>query len=252
MSEEPQNIQGREGVFISLELNELLRKLLIAVVSFLLTAILASATKGLFKSNAAIASLFAAVIFISLFFAMRFAKTYVRSYVEKYGWVVIPPVLAALFVASSLKPVVFFALFLLHAAACVFLRTLKNTARLGIELIMLITVLGSFAYGPKAGAIIGAVAMLMDYALTARFSYFVPVTTGSYLLIGLFAGSFSSAGITAVGITATIIYNIFTSLIIVAFMGGHIEKCLRFGLSNIALNFMLFTTAAPWLLSIIS
>ncbi|MEK6854029.1 MAG: hypothetical protein AABX60_01720, partial [Nanoarchaeota archaeon] len=70
--------------------------------------------------------------------------------------------------------------------------------------------------------------------------------------IGLIAGSFASAGITSVGVTATIIYNLATSFIIVAFMGGHIDKCLRFGLSNLALNFMLFTSIAPWLLSILT
>ena len=240
-------LKGKEH--ISLEAGDIAKSLLIMIMSFLLTGLAAITFKHAIKSNLTATILLAFAAFVSIFFSIRVAKEHLRRYVGRYGWLAIPPALAALFAASSLKPMVFFALFLMHSAACVFLRTLKNTARLGIELIMLITVLGSFAYGPKTGALLGGAAMLMDYALTARFSYFVPVTTGGYMLIGLLAGNFSSSGITAVGITAAVIYNLVTSFIIVAFMGGHIEKCIRFGVSNIALNFMLFMTIAPWLLS---
>ncbi|MBI3036397.1 hypothetical protein HYY73_01385 [Candidatus Woesearchaeota archaeon] len=249
--DEQQNFGKGEKVYISLEMGDLTRNLLIVIASFLATAIISVLIKHLLKSNIVMMILLVAAAIVSMFFAMRIAKLYVKGYVERYGGLVIPPAMAAIFVVSSLKPVVFAVLFLLHSAACVFLRQLKNTARLGIELTMLITILGSFVYGAKIGALLGATAMLMDYAMSARFSYFSPVTTGTYILIGLFAGNFSSFGITAVGIAAAVVYNLATSFIIVAFMGGHSEKCFRFGLSNIALNFVLFTTAAPWLLSIL-
>lgn len=248
---ESERIGKGERVAISLELGDLAKYGTIAVGSFVITALLGILARSLLKSNIVLTAMLAFVIFTSVFFAMRFAKTHVRKYVQKYGWIVVPPALAGIFAVSSLKPVVFVVLFMLHGLACFFLRTLKNTARLGVELIMLITVLGSFVYGAKTGALLGATAMLMDYALSARFSYFVPVTTAAYMLIGIFAGSFSALGITTVGIAAAVIYNLVTSFIVVAFMGGHLDKCLRFGLSNIALNFVLFTTIAPWLLRIL-
>ncbi len=249
--EQHETAEKSDRIMISLEMGNINRHILIAVVSFVATIAVAALVKNLLRNNVGLTATLALLVFVSLFFAMRFGKVYLRSYVERYGWFVVPSVLAAFFVMSSVRPVVFVVLFVVHALACFFLRTLKNTARLGIELIMLITVLGSFVYGAKTGALLGATAMLMDYALSARFSYFVPVTTSAYVLIGLFAGSFSGAGITAVGIGATIIYNLVTSFIIVAFMGGHIGKCLRFGLSNLALNFVLFTTVAPWLLAML-
>ena len=241
-----------ERAGFSLEIGDLARYARIIAASFILAAVISAWAKSLLKNNAGLTVLLGITLFASAFFAMRFARMHVKTYVERYGWLVIPPALAAMFLFSSVKPVVFIILFLVHALACFFLRALKNTARLGIELIMLITVLGSFVYGARTGALLGAAAMLMDYALAARFSYFVPITTAAYALIGLAAGSFSASGITAVGIAATIIYNIVTSFIIVAFMGGHLEKCLRFGLSNIALNFVLFTAVAPKLLSILT
>ena len=239
-------------VAISLELEDIFRYIAIIIVSFLSTALVSILVKNLMRNNITLLILLSIVVFVSMFFAMRLVRVYLRSYAERYGWLVIPSALAALFLLSSVKAVVFVGLFVVHALACFFLRALKNTARLGRELILLITVLGSFVYGAKTGALLGATAMLMDYALSARFSYFVPITTAAYVIIGLVAGSFAGLGITTVGITATIIYNLVTSFIIVAFMGGHLDKCLRFGLSNLALNFVLFTAFAPKLQSILS
>ncbi len=239
------------GRAVSLDVGDLGRYALLTIGSFLVTFVVANLAKNMMRNNTALTIVLASVLFVSIFFSMRYVRKPVVGWLERYGWFVIPPVLAALVLMSSVKPVVFVVLFMLHGLACFTLRPLKNTARLGIELIMLITVLGSFAYGPKAGALLGATAMLMDYALTARLSYFVPITTVAYALVGFFAGSFSGYSITTVGIVSTVIYNVATS-VIVLLMGGHFEKCLRFGISNIALNVMLFGSIAPWLLSIIT
>ncbi len=141
------------------------------------------------------------------------------------------------------------ALLLLHAATSFVFRELKK-ARIGLELVMLITMLSAFAYGGKAAALIGAGAMLMDYVFSLRFSYFVIVTTTAYALIGLAASFFSGYSITTIGIIAVVLYNAFTSAIIVGLLGGHLDKCVRFWLTNLAINAVLFTTAAPFLLSV--
>ncbi len=239
-------------ISVNFDVGEMPKYGIIMLASFIATLALAGGAARTARNSAGLTILLALAGFIALFLAMRFGKEFLKGHLGRYGWIVIPPALAATFLASSIKPVVFAILFMLHGMACLFLTPLKNTARLGIELIMLITVLGSLAYGPKTGALFGAAAMLMDYALTARLSYFVPVTTAAYALIGTFAGNFSAYSITTIGIAATVIYNIVVSVIIVAFMGGQIEKCLRFGISNIALNAMLFTSVAPWLLQAVT
>lgn len=180
------------------------------------------------------------------------AAANVKYYIYRHKLAVLLAVVAAALAFTAKKPAVFAVLFAAHGLACLLLRPLKKMANLGIELTMLITVLGSFAYGAKTGALMGAAAMLIDYIVSARISLFSPVTITTYALIGLLAGNFASLGITAVGIAAAVAYNLVTSFIIVAFMGGHIDKCLRFGVSNIALNFVLFTTVAPWLLSMLT
>ena len=241
-----------ENAYVNFESGNVARKAAVAAASFLATATAATIAKEALENGVLTTFLLMLAVAASLFLTMHVAKPFIRQYFRRHWWVVVPSALAAVLLVSSVKPAVFAGLFVLHAAACFFLRTLKNTARVGVEMILLITVLGSFAYGPKEGALLGGAAMLMDYALSARFSYFVPITTGAYMLIGLFAGSFASSGITAVGIWAAVIYNLATSFVILAFMGGHIDKCLRFGISNVALNFMLFTSVAQWLLAIIT
>lgn len=236
---------------ISFELGDLARKAAIAAGSFFASAALAVVIKSVLRENLGMTVLLLIALFVSMLFAMLAARTYVKAWLRNYGWLVIPSAIAALLVVSSLKQVAFVLIFLLNALICLFLRPLKNDARVGIELNMLTAVLGSFVFGGKAGALLGFAAMLMEYALTARFSYFSPVTTLTYAVIGFSAVHFSALGITAVGIVATVFYNVITSTIIVAFMGGHIEKCARFGISDIAINAAIFTTAAPWLLSIL-
>jgi len=225
------------------EMENVSRYAALAVGSFAITALVAILMNG---AVAVLAGLGATTAF-----GTRMTRISLRNFVRSYGLVVMAATLAALLVTSQLKPGVFALLLVIHAMVSYFVRTLKNMGRLGIELVMLITVLGSFAYGPKTGAILGAVALLMDYVFSARFSYFAPITMTAYALVGLLAANFTSFGITTVGIAATIIYNLVTSLIIIIFARGNPEKCLIFGLSDTVFNLALFTAVAPWLLSVV-
>ncbi len=237
---------------ISFELGDVAKKLLMAFGSFMATVMLALFIKHFFRNNVGFAIAMLAVLFFSLSMAVRFARTRIKEYLKGYGWFIIPSALTAILVIASLKPLVFVMLFLLQALTCIFFKELKNNARVGIEFSTLITILASFVYGGKVAALLGPLAVLTEYALTARFSYFTPVTTMAYALIGFFAGNFSGLGITAVGIAAAVIYNIITSVVIVSFMGGHLEKCLRFAFTNIPINIMLFAAVAPKLQSILT
>jgi hypothetical protein len=239
-------------LYVDFEVGNLTKSLSIIILSFVSSALVGLVIKHFLKNSLGVVIFIAIVTIISVFFVMQAARTHVRAYFEVYGWLVIPPALAAIFMISSLKPLAFFVLFLIHALAAIFLRALKNNARIGIEFVLLITVLGSFVYGPKVGALLGPVAMLMDYALSTRLSYFAPVTITSYALIGFLAGSFAHLGIATVGIAAAVGYNIVTAFIILVFMGGNLDKCLRFGFSNVAINAVLFMTVAPFMLSILS
>lgn len=143
------------------------------------------------------------------------------------------------------------ALLIAHAAMSFAFRKFKKY-KIGIETVMLITILSALAYGAKTGAIIGAIAMFMDYIFSMRFSYFVLVTTTTYALIGYAAAFFAEYSITTVGVVMVVVYNIITSFIIISFMGGHIDKCARFAITNLLWNIALFWSVAPAMLKIMA
>ena len=141
------------------------------------------------------------------------------------------------------------ALIILHAVLSFAFKRLKKY-RIGMETVMLLTITSAFAYGAKTGAIMGAAAMLLDYIFSMRFSYFTIVTTGTYAAIGYAAAFFAQYSIATVGMVMVVIYNIVTTFTIVNFMGGHIDKCIRFGMTNFLWNIALFSSAAPLMIKI--
>ncbi len=131
------------------------------------------------------------------------------------------------------------------------LRTFRRN-QIGIEMVMFTTVMSGAIYGPATGAVMGATAMLIDYAFATRLSYFSVVTIPSYALVGVLSPFLLGLmSITTLGIAMTTAYVIFSNAIICGFMGGHISKSIRFGLTDIAFNIFMFTAIAPFVLKLI-
>jgi hypothetical protein len=124
--------------------------------------------------------------------------------------------------------------------------------QIGVEMVMFSTVMSGVIYGPAVGAVMGALSMLVDYVFATRISLFAVVTIPSYALVGYFAPFlFNFMNITTLGIIMTIAYVIFSNSIIVGFMGGHLNKSLRFGITDIAFNAVIFMTIAPFVLKML-
>jgi hypothetical protein len=144
------------------------------------------------------------------------------------------------------------ALLLVNVISSLLLKTFRRN-QIGIEMVMFSTVVSGVLYGPVTGAVIGAISMVIDYAFATRLSFFSIVTVPSYAACGYIAGLVGNAvSITQLGITLTIIYVIFSNVIIVAFMGGTLSKSIRFGATDIAFNVVMFSTVAPAILNIMS
>ncbi|MBI2133134.1 hypothetical protein HYU11_00470 [Candidatus Woesearchaeota archaeon] len=136
-----------------------------------------------------------------------------------------------------------------HSVSCYFLKGLKRN-HIGIELITLITVLAGVAYGAKAGAAFGALSIAADYVFSGRISYFSLVTIPSYALIGVISSLLASTSLPVLGVLMAVIYNVATSIIIFCFLGGDLDKCIRFGVTAVAFNFLIFSSFAGALLSL--
>ncbi len=121
----------------------------------------------------------------------------------------------------------------------------------GIEIVTLITIVTSLAYGAVAGMIAGAIALLTNLIAigrtTPRAFLFVLAMIVLAWLPPTLAGV--GAGITAVGIGANIAYNLVV-LVSIAIFGGDFAKGIIYVAINTVFNVFLFTTVAPGLVRV--
>ncbi len=144
------------------------------------------------------------------------------------------------------------ALILINAFSSALLKNLRRN-QIGVEMVMFSTVMSGAVYGPVVGAVMGATAMITDYVFATRFSLFSVVTIPSYAVVGALSPlMFNFMGITALGIALTIAYAAFSNTIICGFMGGHINKSIRFAMTNTAFNIFMFTAVAPAVMRIVA
>ncbi len=227
--------------------------LIVGLVFSLVTFVSVTFLKDMFVSHPSYL-VFASLLFLASGLAFgRSLIPRIRVYFNRYWIVISVAIIGTLVVVSITRYFVLAYLLLIHAASCILLKALKRN-HIGIELITFLAVLSGFAYGAKVGAFVGASAMIVDYIFSGRLSYFSIVTVPAYALIGIFASMLSGTGmgIVTLGISMAVFYNLFTSLIIVGFMGGDIDKCLRFGITAVVFNLIIFSSFAGTLLSIMA
>ncbi len=235
----------------TINLGDFQKQFIVIFVSSLLTFLSVIFLKDILFSHP-----FYMIAFLLLFLAsgIVFGKTampYIRRFLDKYWIALLFSILFTIVIASITKYFILAYLLIIHIASCIFLKKLKQY-HIGLELITFITVLSGVAYGPKIGAFVGASAMISDYIFSGRLSYFSIVTVPTYALIGVVAGMLSGTGIVALGVGMVLFYNLFTSVLIFGFLGGDLDKCVRFGISALIFNLIIFSSFAGTLLSIMA
>lgn len=221
--------------------------LLVGIVSSLLTVVALTVLRNFVLENP-VMSIFLIILSIPILLPInKFALPYLRIYLRKYIVVIAIGSLTAVMALSLTKFVFLAFLLFIHIAMSIFLKTFKRH-HVGIEIVLLITVLSGVAYGPKVGAFMGALSMLLDYIFSARISMFSIVTIPAYALIGVLASVFASANLFILGMGLAVFYSLFTWIFILGFMGGDIDKCIRFAVTNLVFNAIVFSIFAPNLL----
>ena len=118
------------------------------------------------------------------------------------------------------------------------------------ELIMFTSVIAGTCYGPKIGALFGAITAILYYFAAGRLSIHVAVFAPLYALVGVAASQLNIFPIFFVGMVLTITYTLISSVIVVFGFGGRLEKALIFLAMNLFFNFFLFKYIAPLILMI--
>jgi len=119
----------------------------------------------------------------------------------------------------------------------------------GIEIVTLITIITSLAYGAVAGIVVGCIALLTNLLVIARVTPRVLLFLPAMAFLAAIAPAFAAFGITAVGIGAAIAYDSVV-LLSILFFGGNASKGMIYIFVNILFNVFLFSAIAPGLLEV--
>ena len=115
---------------------------------------------------------------------------------------------------------------------------------LGVEFIMMATVLCSVVYGPFVGIGVGLVSLFFAEFISTKLTYNTFVSFIGISIIGFVASFNSGDNITMWGIFMTVLYDI---LIIPGYLmtGSHPIKCFIYVATHIPFNIWVFSVIAP-------
>lgn len=141
-------------------------------------------------------------------------------------------------------------LLIINGVLSFFLRPIKRIPH-GIELVMFNTVLASYVYGSKIGAVVGVLSIVTSYIIMGRISLYIITYIPFYALIGYLAYFFNSYPISYVGIVFTIFYSIISSILLTFLFNAKIHKSIFFIITNTIFNYFMFFTIAPKIIGIL-
>jgi len=116
---------------------------------------------------------------------------------------------------------------------------------LGIEIVGFSTILTGMVYGAKAGALFGALSLVVHFFFMRRMTFFTLAILPGYVLLGIAASLFSIGSLVSVGIALIIAYNLFVCTLVMIMFNAKIWKCCWFTFTNVLFNYFLFTKLAP-------
>ncbi len=119
-------------------------------------------------------------------------------------------------------------------------------APVNFELVKLSTILVAVSHGLMPGLAVGIASTFFGKVLIGRIDEKLPLSLFTISIIAVAASLFSSANITALGITLVFAYNL-TMFIITQVMGGDLAWNLPYEGTNLLFNVLLFMKVAPTL-----
>jgi hypothetical protein len=125
--------------------------------------------------------------------------------------------------------------------------------KLGIEMVTLIAVLSGSVFGPTVGLVIGGVLSALHLALSRALGPYIIYCIPAAALIGFLAGyaPFSAAfggNVVLMGIVLSVVYNMITSGLGI-WISGNFFGDMLWSITNVTLNYVLFTAIAPAVLA---
>ncbi|MBR9690097.1 hypothetical protein GOV08_00240 [Candidatus Woesearchaeota archaeon] len=124
------------------------------------------------------------------------------------------------------------------------------TAQVGIEFIMLVTVVSAFVYGSFVGAFVGFAAFMVSVYFSGRVSHKLFLSFILVTIVGLTAPLLKGLGIATAGIILTFFYDLILIPLHIAWFQTKLHRLFLFTLTHFFWNVWVFTTIAQGFLNL--
>ncbi|MBI3036603.1 hypothetical protein HYY73_02505 [Candidatus Woesearchaeota archaeon] len=178
------------------------------------------------------------------------AGDFIRGNVKKIAAAMAVLLIFSLVFNVSVKTVFAIPLLILAASFSTFYFNYFN-APINFELVKLATIVAAVAYGPAQGLAVGLASTFFGKVLIGRVDEKLPLSMLTISIIAVAAAVFSGSGITALGITLVLAYNV-TMFSLSLLTGGDLAWNIPYEATNFAFNVFLFMKVAPLLLQVIT
>ncbi len=175
-------------------------------------------------------------------------KGFIRTNAKKVAVAIAALLLFSFVFHGSIKTAVIIPVLILAASFSTFYFNYVSIP-VNFELVKLATILASVSYGFLPGIAVGLASTFFGKVLIGRVDEKLPMSMLVISIVALAASFLSGAGITALGITLVLAYNVIMLLLSIM-MGGDLAWNLPYEASNFLFNLLLFTKVAPLLLQI--
>ena len=123
---------------------------------------------------------------------------------------------------------------------------------LGVEFIMLATIVAGYIYGPIVGGVVGFLTFGLAMYFEGRFPHHLFISFILITLVGIFAFSFRNKSITFAGIALTILYDLILVPTYITLFRARIPSIMLFAVTHIIWNYWVFTAIAPSVIAILT
>ena len=151
--------------------------------------------------------------------------------------------LLAIFILAYFRKLVIMLVLMLLASVSMIYNRWVNLS-IGVELIILATVIAGIFYGAGIGVLVGIITLLSAEIIGGRADPRTVVSFIGIIVVGAVAHSFAPSQIRVAGITLTVLYD----LIIIPgyiYVGSNPVKSVIFAITHIAWNVLIFLNVAP-------
>ena len=146
-----------------------------------------------------------------------------------------------------------FILFILIVASVIlsYMMGVWHIKGIGIELVLLSSIISGMMYGPIAGAVVALLLITIHMLSTQHVNVYLLWVIPAYAVAGYLAGT-TSMDIKQFGLFATLGLNAFNLLITALIFRANVGKFLPFAITNVLFNSVLFLFIAPGIMNAIS